>query len=190
MTGRTRILLFGTTALVGVVGVLALTSTDADTPETAGTTTTTTTLVESTATAVTTTTTSSAPTSSTTTTLEPEAAAAKRFEDAARAINEATPEELAYRLVVTGLTGSDLTGRLRETVGSTCVGGIFLTESNGNWLPSDDPEAFRAARAALPDDCDVPPLITTDAELGSVVRVPVCIRSAARITSRGRRMSA
>ncbi|MEQ8839421.1 MAG: glycoside hydrolase family 3 N-terminal domain-containing protein [Acidimicrobiales bacterium] len=92
-------------------------------------------------------------------------------------VADATPKELAYRLVVTGLDGAELGAQLEDTVGSVCVGGVFLTESRDNWVPEDDPAAFRAAVDDLDERvwgtrCTFRPLITTDAELGEVIRVP------------------
>ncbi|MFT5201021.1 MAG: beta-N-acetylhexosaminidase [Candidatus Aldehydirespiratoraceae bacterium] len=85
-------------------------------------------------------------------------------------------EELAAQLIVIGINGTDPQTRLINVVGTACVGGIFITESNNNWAPIDSRDAARrfvdeidTAAAGL---CD-PPLITTDAEFGSVVRVPI-----------------
>ena len=91
-------------------------------------------------------------------------------------IDDMTDEELAHQLVVTGLTGVDVERRLTGTVGSPCLGGVFVTETNVNWQPPDDPGEARDAIAridAAAADCSTRPLIVTDAELGSVVRVPV-----------------
>jgi beta-N-acetylhexosaminidase len=86
-------------------------------------------------------------------------------------------EELAARLVVIGINGADAQTRLTEVVGTACVGGIFITESNNNWVPVDSRDAVRALveeidAAAEAERCGRP-LITTDAEFGSVVRVPI-----------------
>ena len=174
MSRSTRTLLIGAAALLAVALVIALTGGDgapeASTGPSASTTT-----AEPTDTApssTTSTTSTSSSTTSTTTTTTLDARAARLLESTRRVLTESTPRELAYRLVVTGLTGADLRGRLTQTVGSACVGGVFLTESNANWSPVDDPDAFRAARASMPTTCAFPPLVTTDAELGEVVRVP------------------
>lgn len=173
MRRSTRTLLSGAAALLAVALAIALTG-GGDDPavDTAPATPTATEPAPAS-----TTTTSTSTTTSTTTTLDP------RFvtlmDQTRDVLDGSTSEELAYRLVVTGLTGPDLAGRLHDTVGSVCVGGVFLTESNGNWAPTDDVESYRASRQALTLDafhdsgCVFNPLVTTDAELGSVVRVPV-----------------
>ena len=171
MSRSTRTLLIGAAALLAVALVIALTGGDGAPEASTGSTTT----AEPTDTApssTTSTTSTSSSTTSTTTTTTLDARAARLLESTRRVLTESTPRELAYRLVVTGLTGADLRGRLTQTVGSACVGGVFLTESNANWSPVDDPDAFRAARASMPTTCAFPPLVTTDAELGEVVRVP------------------
>ena len=176
MARSTRTLLFGAAALLAVALVIALTGGDDPAAETAPATTTPTEPAPA-STTTTTSTSTTTTTTTTTTTLDP------RFvtlmDQTHDVLDGSTAEELAYRLVVTGLTGPDLSGRLHDTVGSVCVGGVFLTESNGNWAPTDDAEAYRAARQQLTLDafddsgCVFNPLVTTDAELGSVVRVPV-----------------
>jgi beta-N-acetylhexosaminidase len=176
MTRSSRTLLAGALGLVTVALVIALTGGGDDPTSSPGPASTTLGAPDTPATTSSSTTSSSTSTSTTTTTLDP------RFVEStdriSALIERSTPEEIAYRLVVTGLTGSNLDSRLDGTVGSRCVGGVFLTESNNNWAPADDPDAFRAARSVIDDDrwideCDFLPLITTDAELGAVVRVPV-----------------
>ena len=171
MSRSSRTLMLGVVALAAIALVIALTGGGGDPEVDAAPSTTTADPPDAT------TTTSTTTATTTTTTLDPRFV--ELVERTSELIENATPEELAYRLVVTGLTGTDLAGRLRGTVGSVCVGGVFLTESNNNWTPVDDPEAFRAALTTTGYDawfesgCEFPPLITTDAELGSVVRVPV-----------------
>jgi len=173
MARSSRTLILGAVALLAIALVIALTSREptptddaSDTPTTEAPSATTTSTTASTTT--------------TTTTVSPRVAAL--IADTEALIERSTPEELAYRLVVTGLTGRELSTRLTETVGSLCVGGVFLTESNNNWAPIDDRDAFASALfdltavrydAAVGAGCEYGPLITTDAELGSVVRVPV-----------------
>jgi len=172
MTRSSRTLLLGAAALIAIALVIALTGSDPSSTDDSSATTTTEVPSDTTSS-----TSSSTTTTTTTTTVNPRIA--ELITDTEALIERSMPEELAYRLVVTGLTGTDLPGRLRDTVGSVCVGGLFLTESNNNWSPTDDPEKFRAALFDLDNDvwlhsgCEFPPLITTDAELGSVVRVPV-----------------
>ena len=180
MSRPTRSLLLGAAALLTIALVLALTGGDEPPaePSTPGGTASGSTPASPTATLTTTAPTTTAPATAdqaTTTTVDPSIAAATTAAD--EFVAEARPEELAFRLVVTGLTGTDLGRRLADTVGSVCVGGVFLTESNDNWSPEDDAAAFRAANDDLREriwdtHCGPPPLVTTDAELGSVVRVP------------------
>ncbi|MEZ5167334.1 MAG: glycoside hydrolase family 3 N-terminal domain-containing protein [Acidimicrobiales bacterium] len=121
-------------------------------------------------------TTTGSTTTITTTTTDPRTPYVDSIDRSARSFDN---RALAYRLVVTGLSGADLEHRLIGTVGSPCVGGVFLTETNHNWAPIDDPEAFRVALSALDvnvwhrnEQCPGP-LVATDAELGAIVRVPV-----------------
>jgi beta-N-acetylhexosaminidase len=105
-------------------------------------------------------------------------------------VADMTTEEIARQLVVTGLTGSDAAGRLSGTVGGSCLGGVFVTESNGNWPGIGDATAASSfideiRESARADACPSLPLVMTDAELGEVVRVPVDSPAAAR--SYGRR---
>ena len=90
-------------------------------------------------------------------------------------VDELTVEDRIAQLLVTGVVGAD-PGATLATVASPCVGGVFVTESNENWWPLDDPDAATAAIAgigAAASDCAVAPLIATDAEAGRVLRVPV-----------------
>lgn len=175
MTTDLRPLTYGFGLLVAVALIVAVMGRDdgSGTPDDTTAETSDTAPADSTTSTTSTTTTS---TTTTTTTLDPRLVTLGSEAD--EFLASITPEELAYRLVVTGLNGSNLENRLSGTVGSPCVGGLFLTESNDNWLPEGDPAAFRAAREALDttvwadDACPYPPLITTDAELGSIVRVP------------------
>ncbi|MDG2026030.1 MAG: glycoside hydrolase family 3 N-terminal domain-containing protein [Acidimicrobiales bacterium] len=93
-------------------------------------------------------------------------------------VSNMSTTEVARQLVVTGLTGDDARRRLSDVVGSSCIGGVFVTESNNNWAIETDVDAARTfirdiRDSAILDLCTVPPLAMTDAELGEIVRVPV-----------------
>ncbi len=125
------------------------------------------------ATSTTATTTTGAPpsTTTTTTTLDPTTAVLDEL------VDTMSIDEIARQLVVTGLTGTDAATRLRDTVGGACLGGVFVTESNDNWIDENDTVAAAAFIASVPevarsDGCASLPLLTTDAELGRIVRVP------------------
>ena len=84
--------------------------------------------------------------------------------------------ELAQQLVVFGGSGPVETA-IERGVGDLCVGGVFVTESSGNWAPASSPEAATAAVTGIIDaaaGCAAPPIVATDAEVGTqVLRVPV-----------------
>ncbi|GJM38308.1 MAG: hypothetical protein DHS20C19_16750 [Acidimicrobiales bacterium] len=172
MARTPKTLLLGLGGLVVIALVIALTGSGED-PETGTPAPTSSTSTTSSTTSSTTTSTTS--TTTTTTTLDPRVPYLDAIEQQAATESD---RGLAYRLVVTGLTGSQLTTRLDETVGSICVGGVFLTETNRNWAPENDVDAFVAAVAELDaawnsQECAASSFIATDAELGSIVRVPV-----------------
>ncbi len=182
MSRSSRTLLIGAAALVAIALVIALTgggedpddavSTSGSTSTTSTTTTTTTTTVAATPTTA----------SSSTTTLSPREALWNQLEMEAMAVVETmTSTEIAYQLMATGFTGTDVRQRF-DVVGSPCVGAVFVTDSNGNWLPSDDPDAAASTISLVRSNaqlCPARPLIATDAELGTVVRVPLSSPAAA-----------
>ena len=148
MNRSPRSLLLGLGALVLVALVLALTSRstepepDADETKTETTTTTTTTTTTST------TTPPNRDTPTTTTAPTPEQVAS---ELAAELVRDMSTEEVARQLIVTGLTGVDIRGRLRDVVGGSCMGGVFVTDTNTNWQPAEDHEAARVAIRGVQD---------------------------------------
>ena len=80
----------------------------------------------------------------------------------------------ALQLLVVGGTGLDLIAAINEWVGSPCVGGVFLTESESNWGFDDDGGTSAAAVLEAAADCKIGPLVATDAEPGiHVLKVPV-----------------
>jgi beta-N-acetylhexosaminidase len=85
-------------------------------------------------------------------------------------------EAKARQLLVVGVDDRDPAGGVEQSVGSMCVGGIFVAR---NWTPVDSPTAARTvissiADAAVAEGCQGRPLIMTDAEPGTtVVKVPV-----------------
>lgn len=169
MARSSRTLALGFGALVLIALVIAVTGRFDQDPEDTTTTTT--------STATTTTSTTTTSTTTTTTTLSPLEKATERVNVLADAlVNSMNDEQLAYQLIATGLTGTDVRGRLDDVVGSACVGAVFMTETNNNWAPVDDPDAARDAISTVRRRdfaCALAPLIATDAEFGSVVRVPV-----------------
>jgi beta-N-acetylhexosaminidase len=182
MSRSTRILLLGAAALLAVALVIALTGGEEPTtsPGHAATTPST-----STSTSTSTTTTTTTTMRTTTTTQSPLDIANYRVENVTEALlRSMSDEELASQLVATGLTGADAGQRLREVVGSPCVGAVFVTESNDNWSPGDDPNAARdfiSRVSSASQLCTLRPFIATDAELGDIVRVPATSPPAAPI---------
>lgn len=178
-----RTLAFGAAAFVAVALLLALLGSNRSDEAATATSSAPTTTTAPPTTSPTTAPPTTSPTTAPTTTEDPEIVARRALvADIDRRIDDyladATPEQLAYRLVVTGLNGAALEQRLVGTIGSACVGGVFLTESNDNWQPENDPDALRTATTDLAEgiwssDCRFRPLVATDAELGAVVRVPV-----------------
>ncbi len=80
----------------------------------------------------------------------------------------------ALQLLVVGGPGTDLIPVVEQRVGSGCVGGVFLTEAAGNWSVEQDGTTSAAQVLAPAVDCDVAPLVVTDAEPGTqVLKVPV-----------------
>lgn len=80
----------------------------------------------------------------------------------------------ALQLLVVGGAGADLLGVVEQRVGSGCVGGVFLTEAAGNWSVEPDGTVSAAQISAPAVDCQVAPLVATDAEAGTrVLKVPV-----------------
>ncbi len=130
-------------------------------------TTTTLAVVPSTTTSTSTTTT----TTTTTTTLPPGTL------ELAALLDDMSLEEKAHQLVVGGASGAEVGATIEATLGSPCVGGVFVSKNVGNWTPEADLEAATAAIGAISaraEACRVRPLITTDAEAGtSVLKVPV-----------------
>ena len=80
----------------------------------------------------------------------------------------------ALQLLVVGGPGTDLIPLIEQRVGSGCVGGMFLTEAARNWSDEQDGTASAAAVLEPALDCEVAPLVVTDAEPGTqVLKVPV-----------------
>ena len=84
--------------------------------------------------------------------------------------------EKAEQLVVVGAAG-DLGSSIDETLGTRCIGGVFVSKNVGNWSAAEDLGAATAAITEITngaDSCVLPPLVTTDAEAGTrVLKVPV-----------------
>ncbi len=84
--------------------------------------------------------------------------------------------EKAEQLIVAGSTG-EVGAALDETLGTRCLGGVFVSKNVDNWSPVDDLGAATVAISAITAgaaNCPLPPLITTDAEAGTrVLKVPV-----------------
>ena len=76
-----------------------------------------------------------------------------------------------------GASGPEVELRIAEELGTTCVGGVFVAGTAGNWSPRGSIDAATAAVTAIATAsaaCPTPPLIATDAEAGSrVLKVPV-----------------
>ena len=80
----------------------------------------------------------------------------------------------ALQLLVVGGAGTGLLGAVEQKVGSSCVGGVFLTEDAGNWSIGSDGTVSAVEVSAPGIDCEVAPLVATDAEAGTrVLKVPV-----------------
>ena len=164
MSSRSAV--FATVGLVLVASAAVIVwQQDAGDDATAPTTTITTT---STTTSTTSTTTTS--TTTTTTTIPPEDLAV------AALLNSMSLREKAEQLVVVGATGN-LGLSIDETLGTRCLGGVFVSRNVGNWSAADDLGAATAAITEITngaDSCVLPPLVTTDAEAGTrVLKVPV-----------------
>ncbi len=128
-------------------------------------TTTTTSSTTSTTTSTTTTTTT------TTTTLRPD------VERIATELDRLGLEGQVREVLMFGAGGPEVELQLAEELGTTCVGGVFVASTAGNWSPSGSIDAAIEAVAAIATAsaaCPTPPLIATDAEVGSrVLKVPV-----------------
>ena len=119
----------------------------------------------------TTTTTTSSTTTTTTTTVPPEE------EAIAEVLAELDDATLARQLVIVGVDGPNPAAQIADALTDTCLGGVFITSSFGNFAPASSLAAAAEAIAdvsAVPDDCVAAPVIATDAEAGTtVLRVPV-----------------
>ena len=89
-------------------------------------------------------------------------------------IGEMPLRDKALQLLVVGGPGTDLIVGIAERVGTPCVGGVFLTEAQGNWSLDHDGGASAAAVSELVLGCGIGALVATDAEPGiRVLKVPV-----------------
>lgn len=89
-------------------------------------------------------------------------------------VDEMSLRDKALQLLVVGGTGLDLIAGINERVGSACVGGVFLAEAAGNWGYDDDGGTSAAAVLEAALDCEIGPLVATDAEPGTrVLKVPI-----------------
>ena len=80
----------------------------------------------------------------------------------------------ALQLLVVGGPGTDLAAAIARRVGSPCAGGLFLSEAEGNWGFDEDGGVSAAAVLEAALDCQIGPLVATDAEPGTqVLKVPV-----------------
>lgn len=80
----------------------------------------------------------------------------------------------ALQLLVVGGQGTGFLTTIQERIGSGCVGGVFLAESQGNWGRTATGSASSNAVLAPSLDCEVSPLVATDAEAGTqVLKVPI-----------------
>jgi beta-glucosidase-like glycosyl hydrolase len=99
-----------------------------------------------------------------------------QFESLRGVVEAMTPEELALQLVVTGAVGTDMEVPIQQNGGSLCLGGLFVSDTAENFggpRPEDARAAIARLATAAADGCDIGPLVVTDAEAGSVLRVPV-----------------
>ncbi|MDG1412330.1 MAG: glycoside hydrolase family 3 N-terminal domain-containing protein [Acidimicrobiales bacterium] len=117
-----------------------------------------------------TTTSTTTTTTTTTTTIPPEELAV------AALLDSMSLREKAEQLVVVGASG-DLGSSIDETLGTRCLGGVFVSSNVGNWSAAEDLGAATEAISQImdgADGCVLPPLVTTDAEAGTrVLKVPV-----------------
>lgn len=89
-------------------------------------------------------------------------------------IGEMSPRDKALQLLVVGGPGKDLIATIDQRVGSSCLGGVFLTEAQKNWGFDAGGRASAAAVLEPARRCTVGPLVVTDAEAGlRVLKVPV-----------------
>ncbi len=89
-------------------------------------------------------------------------------------IDEMSPRDKALQLLVVGGPGKDLIATIDQRVGSSCLGGVFLTEAQNNWGFDAGGRASAAAVLEPARRCTVGPLVVTDAEAGlRVLKVPV-----------------
>lgn len=126
----------------------------------------------STTTSTTTTTTSTTTTTTTTTTtLRPDV---ERIE---LELDRLGLDGQAREVLMFGAGGPEVERQLAEQLGTTCVGGVFVAGTAGNWSPRNSIDAATEAVTAIATAsaaCPTPPLIATDAEAGSrVLKVPV-----------------
>ncbi len=129
----------------------------------------------STTTSTTTTTTTTTPTTTstttTTTTLRPNV---ERIE---LELDRLGLDGQAREVLMFGAGGPEVERQLAEQLGTTCVGGVFVAGTAGNWSPRNSLDAATEAVTAIATAsaaCPTPPLIATDAEAGSrVLKVPV-----------------
>ena len=89
-------------------------------------------------------------------------------------IGEMSLRDKALQLLVVGGPGTDLIEAINQRVGSSCVGGVFLTEAQNNWGFDINGRASADAVLAAALGCTVGPVVVTDAEAGlRVLKVPV-----------------
>lgn len=89
-------------------------------------------------------------------------------------IGEMSLRDKALQLLVVGGPGTDLIEAIDQRVGSSCVGGVFLTEAQNNWGFDINGRASADAVLAAARRCTVGPVVVTDAEAGlRVLKVPV-----------------